>query len=146
MYMVFPSKKDWWLGIVIWGAALLLIIPPILFPNFGVWMTPAFLDKQWIKVILLGSTGVILLWIWFRTNYTVKEKTLQITYGPFKKKVNIDDIRSIRQTKDPFTAPALSIDRIEINYASFKIISISPKDKQTLIQHLLQQNPNIEIK
>ncbi|GAA0313243.1 PH domain-containing protein [Oceanobacillus oncorhynchi subsp. oncorhynchi] len=144
--MVFPSKKDWWMRIVIWGAALLLIIPPVFFPNFGVWMTPAFLDKQWIKVIILGFTGILLLWIWFKTNYTVEEKTLKITCGPFKKKVKIDDIRSIRQTKDPFTAPALSMDKLEINYDSFKIIAISPKDKQTLIHHLLKQNPNIEIK
>ncbi|WP_369412889.1 PH domain-containing protein [Oceanobacillus alkalisoli] len=68
------------------------IVPTVFYPDFGVWMTPNFLNKQ------------CLMWIWLKTGYTIKNN------------IRIDEVHSIRETKNPFTAPALSINRVEINY------------------------------
>lgn len=144
--MFFPSKKDAWMGGIIWFSALFLIISPIFFPDIGVWMTPDFLDKQWIKVAILSSIGLFLLWIWFKTGYTIEEGLVTIQVGPFKKKIRIEEIESIRETKNPFSSPALSSDKLEINYARFETVAISPKDKTEFVRQLLVQNPAIIMK
>ncbi|WP_338448393.1 PH domain-containing protein [Niallia oryzisoli] len=107
-------------------------------------MTPEFLDKQWIKIIILFPIGFGFMWIWFKTGYTIENHFLKIEYGPIKKKIKIDEIHSIRETTNPFTAPALSMDKIEITYARFHTISISPKKKMEFARLLLKQNPYIK--
>ncbi|KAB2331352.1 PH domain-containing protein [Bacillus mesophilum] len=144
--MYFPSKKDLWMTIVIWLFAVLFIVPPILFPDFGVWMTPEFLNKQWIKVVILCPIGFGLLWIWFNTGYSIKDNILKIQYGPFKKVIKIEEIQSIRQTTNPFTALSLSINRIEVNYRKYNTIQISPKDMNGFLTQLMKINSGILIK
>lgn len=142
--MFFPSKKDTWLTIIIWLFALLFILPPIFFPEFGVWMTPELFDKQWLKIIILSPIGLFLLWIWFKTGYTIADNLLLIRYGPFKKKIVIHDIHSLRKTKNPFSDPALSMDKIEISFAKFETVSVSPKDQHEFVRQLVKQNPAIK--
>ncbi|MDT0161209.1 MULTISPECIES: PH domain-containing protein [Bacillus] len=144
--MYFPSRKDSWLTILIWLFAFLFIIPPVFSPDFGVWLTPEFLDKQWIKIVVLWSVGFCLLWIWFKTGYTIKNDSLQIQSGHYKKEIDISEIRSIRKTNNPFTAPSLSIDRIEVNYGKYNTIQISPKNLDGFISELKMKKPHIQIK
>lgn len=143
--MYFPSKKDIWLTVIIWLFAFFFIIPPIFFPHFGVWMTPEFFDKQWIKIIILSPIGLFLLWFWFQTGYTIADNLLIIRYGPFKKNIQIDEIHSLRETKNPFSAPALSMDKLELSFTKFDMVAISPKNKNEFVQQLLKQNPRIKI-
>lgn len=144
--MYYSSKKDLWMTIIIWLLALLFIVPPVLFPDFGVWMTPDFLSKQWIKIVILCPVGFCLLWIWFKTGYTIKNNFLQIQYGPFKKVIKIDEIQSIRETRNLFTAPSLSLNRIEVNYEKYNTVLISPKNIDGFINELEKRNPDIQIK
>ena len=142
--MYFPSKKDWWMTIIIWLFAGIFIMLPVFFPDFGVWMTPEFLDKQWIKIMVLCPIGFVLMWIWFKTGYTIKGHSLIIQSGPIKKEILIDEIYLIRETKNPFTAAALSMDKIEIYYGKYDFITISPEDKTAFIRQLRKRNANIE--
>src|ERR1700760_4823873 len=103
--MYFSSKKDVWITSTIWFFAFVFIISPIFFPDLGVWMTSEFLDKQWIKIILLAPIGICLIWIWFKTGYTIAENLLTIRYGPFKRVIKIDTISRMRKTRNPFTDP-----------------------------------------
>ncbi|WP_033541254.1 PH domain-containing protein [Planococcus sp. CAU13] len=143
--MYFPSKKDMWMSIILWSCSILFIVPPLFFPDLGVWMTPDFLDKQWIKIVVLFPFGFCLLWMWFKTGYTIQDNFLLIQFGPFNWKIRIDLIHSVRKTRNPFTDPALSMDKIEINYGRFQTIGISPKNKFEFISELRKQNSNIKI-
>ncbi len=71
---------------------------------------------------------------------------MTIHVGPFKKKIRIEEIQSIRETKNPFSSPALSADKLEINYARFETVAISPKNKTEFVRQLLKQNPAITMK
>lgn len=144
--MYFSSKKDLWMTIIIWLSAFLFIVPPVFSPDLGVWMTPDFLNKQWIQIVVLFPIGFFLLWIWFKTGYTIEKRSIKIQYGPFKKDIRIDEIHSIRETKNPFTAPALSMNRIEINYGQYETIQISPKEINLFVDELLKNNSHIQIK
>ncbi len=83
--------------------------------------------------------------VWFGTGYKVEGEFLKVRYGPFKSKIKIKEIKNIRRTKSPFTAPALSVDRLEILYGRYDVINISPKSESELIHSLLAINPNIQL-
>ncbi|ADC52328.1 hypothetical protein BpOF4_21664 (plasmid) [Alkalihalophilus pseudofirmus OF4] len=144
--MYFSSKTDLWMSIIIWLSAFLLIVPPVFYPDFGVWMTPELLNKQWIKIVVLFPIGFCLMWVWFKTGYTIENNFIKIKYGPFKKYIRIDEINSIRKTKNPFTAPALSMYRIEINYGKYDTIQVSPKELNLFVDELQKKNSRIQIK
>ncbi|MFC3885485.1 hypothetical protein ACFOU2_19225 [Bacillus songklensis] len=76
--MNFPSKKDGWLTIIVWGPMLLLIIQGIL------ELLAGDLDLIGMLPLLLVSVifPIFLLWIWLTTYYVLDEKSLIIKYGP----------------------------------------------------------------
>lgn len=143
--MYFSSKKDLWMAIIIWSSASILIVPPVFYPDYGVWMVPDYLNKQWLKMIVLCPIGFCLLWIWFKTGYTIENNSIKIQFGPFKKYIKIDEIHNIRETQNPFTAPALSMNRLEINYGKYEAIQISPKEIRLFVNELQKKNPHIQI-
>ena len=61
-----------------------------------------------------------------------------------KTTVTINSIRKIKETNNPISSPAASLDRIEVFYGKQSVI-ISPKQKTEFINHLLSINPRIEV-
>ncbi|WP_231889917.1 PH domain-containing protein [Bacillus sp. SJS] len=135
MFMYFPSKKDWWVYLVIWGGALAGCLSPFL--------AGRDYEALFVTVPLTG----FLIWLWFSTGYLIEGEKLTIRYGPFTNTIPIMEITSIRKTKNPFSAPALSLDRLEITYGRwFDIAVVSPKEKQEFIKMLKQIQPDIKEK
>ena len=134
--MIYKSKKDMLIGVVIWGVVLFLL--------YGVYKA-MFIDVNIVGVVVMTALLVLLVSFWFRTIYKIEEDILDIYYGPFRFEVVISEITSIRHAKNIFTGPALSIERIEITYSNYNVIQISPKEKEALIKQLMQMNPNINI-
>ncbi|OMP67853.1 PH domain-containing protein [Domibacillus epiphyticus] len=144
--MVFPSKKSIWMSLVIWIIILTCILPSILsIEPIGVIMLPEILNNKVITTIILLIPAIYLLWIWFGTRYEIQQSILNVHFGPYKKIIDIGTISTIRQTKNPFIDPALSGDKIEINYNEFETINISPKDKEAFLRQILKINPHIKI-
>ena len=133
--MYFVSKKDILYFLAIWGT-ILFISFSYLFgsESFGI------IDGL-IRFVIVGY----LIWIWFRTRYKIEENILNIQCGGFNWKINIEEIRKIRKVKSIFAAPALSIDRLEILYGKYDVVSISPKNEDKFIELLLNENPQIPI-
>lgn len=141
--LYFPTKKDIWFFLIIWGL-ILFIISIYIFGGEPVgWQLITY--KSVPGYILGVSILTLLLWIWFGTGYQVEGKLLRLKFGPFKSKVHINEIKKISRTKSPFTAPALSVDRLEILYGKYDVINISPQNESELIHSLLAVNPNIQI-
>jgi hypothetical protein len=61
-------------------------------------------------------------------------------------KIDIGVIRKIKETNNPLSSPALSLDRLWIDYGKGAAVMISPKDKEGFIRHILQINPSVEVK
>lgn len=130
--MKFDSKKDSWLGLLIW-------IP------IGVGLIVSLVSEAWIvKVIMLATTGFV-GWIWFGTKYYILEEILIVKCGPFSERILIKDIKSIKKTRNPLSSAALSIDRIEISHGYSGMTLISPKDRDQFIELILKKNSNIDI-
>jgi hypothetical protein len=130
--MYFPSKRDWWLGLLIWGLMLLGVVPALLKPGKG-----AFLLM--IAVILFIG------WIWFGTGYEVSQDELKIRCGPFRQRIPLQEIREVKRTRSPLSAPACSLDRMEITYGMSKRVMISPADKEGFIKLLIERSPQIRV-
>ncbi|WP_421385008.1 PH domain-containing protein [Bacillus salacetis] len=105
-------------------------------------------------VIPLAAAGLI-IWLVTSTYYEIKGKTLKVVAGPIRYNIEISSIKSVRPSRNPLSSPALSLDRLEIQYSnptgkvetrnSWRTVLISPKDKEEFIQGLLNINPNIEV-
>ena len=48
----------------------------------------------------------------------------------------MNEIKTVTPTSNPLSSPALSLDRLQINYGRWGSIMISPKDKEAFIQDL----------
>lgn len=130
--MYFPSIRDTWVTIMIWGISLAGFILPLINGRF------------FTATIMLGLAA-FLLWFWFRTGYKVEGEKLKIYYGPIRQTVHIPDIQLIIKSKMPITAPALSFKRIQISCGKYDIVSISPQNRDAFISKLLEVNPEIPV-
>lgn len=130
MERVYTSKIDTWFALV------LVAVVSVFFIVF-------------VSVLMSGKTSAILLaipalivgagfplWLMKSTNYTLSDKTLLVRCGPFKWRVPMNEIKSVTPTSNPLSSPALSLDRLQINYGRWGSIMISPKDKEAFIQDL----------
>ncbi|PIC80192.1 hypothetical protein CSV75_09545 [Sporosarcina sp. P18a] len=141
--MYFPTKKDIWFFLIIWGFILFMILIYIFGGEPVGWQLITY--KSVPGYIIGASILTLLLWIWFGTGYKVDGELLKLKFGPFKSKIHINEIKKISRTKSPFTAPALSVDRLEILYGKYDVINISPKNESEFILSLLAVKPNIQI-
>ena len=128
----FQSKKDIWFAVLIWGVIILMFFMMI--------------TEQNIVVYIVGIlNNALLLWLWFGTSYKIDDENLIVKSGPFKSTIDIKSIKKLRATKTLLAGPALSIDRIEIQYKRYDFVIVSPKEKNKFIESLLSKNKSIEI-
>jgi hypothetical protein len=136
--MKFPSKK----GPVLMG---------IITVAFGLMILSSLRRIIEEGDIFMGSVllavNAFLIWTLATTAYSVEDGVLMIKAGPFKWRIPVADIESVKPTWNPVSSPALSMDRLQITYrkegfGGYAII-ISPKEKERFIQTLLELNPAI---
>jgi len=93
------------------------------------------------------SLIVIIAYLFYDTTYTITGKELEIRFGfLYKQKIDITTIREIKETNNPLSSPAASLDRLDIRYGRSGSVLISPKDKQKFVQALLDIHPEIVVK
>ena len=74
----------------------------------------------------------------------MEKETLLIKGGiGFTKTLPIKEIRKIEDTNTVLSAPALSIKRIEIHYAKYDSVVISPKNKLDFVADLRKIQPDV---
>ena len=69
---------------------------------------------------------------------TLRPGVLRVVSGPFRWRVPIADIQSVTPTRSLWSAPALSLDRLRINYGNGRCILVSPADKQGFMEAIGQ--------
>ncbi|MEW9502166.1 PH domain-containing protein [Jeotgalibacillus marinus] len=133
--MYFPSKKDWWLTVLICflmgGTILLSVIEP---------SVPG--------IIITTIVSAFLVWIWFTTGYLFTKDELVIRFGPFRSKIPYEKIQSYRDTRSVTSGPALSLDRLEILHDSgvMGVSIVSPVRKEEFKSELERRCPALKNK
>jgi hypothetical protein len=128
----FKSKIDRWL--------LFLLIAVMVFEIIVMSAAATQADSPLEATILIlaallivGLIGSMLI----GTHYTVDGNTLRIACGPFRWKVPVDAIESVEPTRNPLSSPALSLDRLRIQYGKRRIL-VSPADKAGFLRAIGQ--------
>ncbi len=132
--MEFKSKVDLWLATVLWGSVVICFFP-------------VFFEGGQIIGIAVGIPMAIFIFLlWVNTKYYIRDEHVVIK-GVFKDTlIPIASITSVRPTRNPLSAPALSMDRLEINHGKFDFALISPLEKERFVEELLKINPHITIR
>jgi len=85
--------------------------------------------------MLIVGAGIP-LWILNSTRYIIKNGDLKIVSGPFSWIIPITSITSVQESQSSSFGPALSSDRLEIEYGKDKVMIVSPADKTEFMQKL----------
>ncbi|MGG3560729.1 PH domain-containing protein [Neobacillus rhizosphaerae] len=138
--MRFYSKKGLITGVLLWGTILFLIGSFIFLPG-----GPEGMGETTTTILTTILLTTFISWVWFGTYYEIKGKQLIVVGGPFRWKIDIMSINSIRKTLNPLSSPALSLKRLEIQYGTYNTILISPKHDNKFCEMIKKINPKIEI-
>ncbi len=123
-----------------------LVIPLVLV--FGTVLAVTISQEpSWIGIVILLPVLLFVVHIFMTTEYKIENDKLIIKCGfLYNKIIDIKTIKKIKETSNPLSSPATSLDRLEINYGKFDSIIISPKLKSEFISDIKRVNPNVEIK
>lgn len=131
--MTFKSKIDIWLG------GVLLLVPII---TFGAALT----EPSLAAILVAVAITALIAYLVIATKYVIDGESLFIHGGIIKREIPVQKITGLRKTRNPLSAPALSIDRIEITYQpGMQIMLVSPAEKEFFIETLVKINGNIVV-
>ena len=130
MATVYRSKADTWLV-----AVLAIAIVASIFAAIKVLSTGS--ATAWAVAAFIASIGAGLpLWLLFSTRYKLGHSELVVQSGPFKWRILVADITSVTPSNDPLSSPALSLDRLRIDYGRGSSLMISPSNKDQFVRDI----------
>ena len=136
----YPSKRDWWLVILLFSASLFS-----LYALVTVISAPVHLLVKVVGTVLFLGAAVLLPWILFGTCYILTKEHLIIRCLSREYPIPLRDIYEVFPTHNPLSAPACSLDRLRIKFKGSRFGAlISPKDKEEFIRDLLCRCPQLK--
>ena len=78
--------------------------------------------------VAANSPAVLVSWVLFGTYYIVEGGSRTLRSGPFRWRIRMSDIHRAHPSRSPFSSPALSLDRLRIEYGESRHILVSPSD------------------
>jgi len=146
--MVHQTKVDRWVPALFGGLGVVMVALVAAFLVAGLTTgnppLPAVLGPT-----AVGALMGLVLWGCYRMRYEITPTDLRVCYGPFRTKVPLDAIVDVFPTRNPQSAPAPSLDRLQINYRrrnaamGLEHILISPKNKEGFIRDLTSAAPQL---
>jgi len=136
--LTFPSKIDRWI-------AVLIIVP---FAISAVVVSSALRANPPLPAVLL-MVGVEILVLALivgmlrSTRYEVTDREVIVRSTPFRWRIEIESIESIRPSRSPASSPAMSLDRLEIRYSGDRRILISPRDREGFLAAVVARSRHL---
>lgn len=126
----YRSRVDAWLALVLALSILASAAAAVVLWATGGWVW----RLQTVVVLALGAG--LPLWVWLGTHYTLAPGWLSVRSGPFGWRIAITDIERVVPTRSPLSSPALSLQRLRIEYAGRRAVMVSPREQAAFLQHL----------
>ena len=123
MDKTYRSKVDLWLLLFIYAVIIASVVP--------IGCSGDVLKSVILAAILLAPITAYM----FNIKYIIRGSSLIVRIGLFSYVYDINDIKSIKPTHTLLSAPAASLDRLEINFTHDTVI-VSPKHKDDFIRQL----------
>lgn len=100
----------------------------------------------WSGVAVIALISIFAGHMMITTCYTLDGTTLRIQCGLlFDRSIDIMSITSVKPLRNAMSAPAASLDRMEIRYNALESVLVSPKEKIGFLTDLKRINPQIHI-
>lgn len=131
MIQEFSSKVDTWLLLVL---VLTIVISAVGGLSLMRWR--GGLTGYGSGILLISICTVLPIWLLLDTNYTVSSESLVIKSGPRVWLIPVSSISSVEETRESWSSPALSLDRLKVHYGNSRTIMVSPEDKRGFLQAL----------
>jgi len=129
----YPSKRDAWLAFVVWMGSLLSMGGGLL---CGV-ATRARTPLSGLALALSLLAPAFMLWSFYGTSYALLSDQLLIRSGPFRFRIPLAEITAVAPSREPWSSPACSLDRLEIRYRGNRSrIFVAPEDKAGFLEAL----------
>ncbi|MGY3214165.1 PH domain-containing protein [Mucilaginibacter sp. HD30] len=101
---------------------------------------------DWVGMLVMVPIAGFVAHILCGTKYTIADTILTVKAGfVVNLSIDITAIKSITETNSFFSAPANSLDRIEITYNKYDSVVISPKNKAEFIADILAINSDVKV-
>lgn len=130
MVTVYRSEADTWLV-----AILAVAIVASLFAALKVHSAGSLSASAVAAFIAIIGAGLP-LWLLLSTRYTLGNGQLVVQSGPFKWRIPVADITGVTPSNSPRSSPALSLDRVRIDYGRGSSLMISPCSKDEFIRDI----------
>lgn len=124
--MVYRSKVDLWLVAVVYGVTALS-------------MLPCLTDGANLAIAAIFAAMIALeTCVLFGIKYQITDNWLEVNCcGLGKERYDLRKITSVRASRSILSAPAASLDRIELRFGKQTVL-VSPKRKSEFLAHLSQ--------
>ncbi len=124
----YPSAVDTWLAVVLIGLPIFI---------FGVGLFTLFVTVTGGLVAIACSllTGCLIALTAWPCRYTLTDQSLRIKSGWLEDEVPLSRIRKAEFSRNPLSAPALSLNRIKLTLDDGSRL-ISPKDRAAFLADL----------
>jgi hypothetical protein len=142
--MTYPSKKDWWITVVILPVIVLL-------PGVGVVLIClAVIQAAPVAALfpglVLSAVGGFVLWSYFSTACEITPSDLLVRFGPLRWAIPLERITQVAPKRglspDWAWGTAWSLDRVVIHYRrrsgrrALLGVAVSPEDKEGFLRDL----------
>jgi membrane protein YdbS with pleckstrin-like domain len=134
--VIFPSKIDWW-----------LIALVVLAGVYAIGITAYSAGLGSIELYITSAVFLAFPLLLIPIHYVIDGKFVRIRCGVIGWRIGsipIDEIHSVRETRNPLSSPALSLDRLRIELTSGRVWRISPRDKSEFLTALTHVNSNLK--
>ncbi len=136
----YPSRKTWWLGLIIFGISVVIMLPLL-------WQEAMGISDVWLYLLINVVVIGFLIWMWFDTYYTLSPSVLGFRSGPWRGKIAVSTIREVKKRNYMWAGyrPALATKGIVIRYDHYNEIYLSPKHQEEFVKQLTTYNPSIKV-
>lgn len=133
--MIHRSKKDTWLILIIFASVLI----PLATGIFLLIGTDVDGPLGWALFIIGANTGLVILLLTYPLRYEILPSQLKVRCGLMRWLIPLASIQEVRPTRNPKSAPAWSLDRVQIDYlvdGRTRSLLISPEDKSAFMREI----------
>jgi hypothetical protein len=131
----YPSKVDWWIGAVLCvGPVAALVVIGAAVPNGT--STDVLMAVGMLLFVAALYVGLVL-----PVRYGLDDSHLIVRFGLCRQRIALADILEVRRTKNPLSSPALSLDRLRVQFGAgvFKSVMISPKAREAFLDDVARR-------
>lgn len=101
---------------------------------------------HWISFGIIIVATAFSVHVAFTTFYTISGNILKVKSGfLINREIEISSISKIRESNNPLSAPAASLDRLELFFNKNDSVLVSPKNKREFVADLQLVKPSIDV-